>query len=175
MRFDSILISQVSRCCNLRLAAIVRILISRINYDSHCVVYPGTHDNQTTIGWFESIDEVTRQKTQQYLGRDGSDIAWDFIRLALESIANVAIFTLQDVMRLGDEARMNTPGVGAGNWSWRYQDHQLHDGIATGLAEMATTYGRNLTIDPDRGYDPFDYSAPEATHRLHQPNEPFST
>ncbi len=144
------------------------------NYTRHCVVYPGTHDNQTTIGWFETLDEVSRRKVQQYLGRDGADVAWDFIRLALESVANVAIVTLQDVMRLGDEARMNTPGVGEGNWSWRYLDHQLHEGIAIGLAELSTVYGRNLEIASDTGHDPYDYTAPGTAHSLHEASEPFS-
>ena len=65
---------------------------------------------------------------QRYIGSDGSDIAWDLIRLALASVADIAIISLQDVMRLGDEARMNTPGRPWGNWTWRYLPHQLHDG-----------------------------------------------
>lgn len=136
------------------------------NYDRDCVVYTGTHDNQTTIGWFQSCSEIERQQVQTYLGADGSDVAWDFIRLAFESVADLAIVPLQDVMRLGDEARMNRPGIAFGNWKWRYLSHQLNDGLARGLRELAGAYGRLARPAVDRGYDPFDYSAPDTAHRL---------
>ena len=139
------------------------------NFDSHCVVYPATHDNQTTIGWFTSISDETRQNVQRYLGSDGSDIAWELIRLALASIADLAIIPLQDVMRLGDEARMNTPGKSFGNWGWRYLPHMLHPGLASGLAEMTTSYGRHGGPPPRRGYDPYDYTAPNTDHPLRDP------
>ncbi len=136
------------------------------NYESNCVVYPATHDNQTTIGWFQSRSEAERHSIQRYLGKDGSDIAWDLIRLALSSVAETAILPLQDVMRFGDEARMNTPGRGEGNWRWRYQPHQLHPGLAAGLGELTTTYGRAAAAPRERGYDPFDYTAPSSAHPL---------
>ncbi len=136
------------------------------NYDRDCVVYTGTHDNQTTIGWFQSCSEAERQQVQTYLGADGSDIAWDFIRLAFESVADLAIAPLQDVMRLGDEARMNRPGIAFGNWKWRYLSHQLNDGMARGLRELAGAYGRLSRPKIERGYDPFDYSAPDTAHPL---------
>ncbi|MEZ4532668.1 MAG: 4-alpha-glucanotransferase [Thermomicrobiales bacterium] len=136
------------------------------NYERDCVVYTGTHDNQTTIGWFQSCSESERQQVQTYLGADGSDIAWDFIRLAFASVADLAIVPLQDVMRLGDEARMNRPGIAFGNWKWRYLSHQLNDGLARGLRELAGAYGRLDRPPIERTYDPFDYSAPGATHRL---------
>jgi 4-alpha-glucanotransferase len=136
------------------------------SYPHACVVYPATHDNQTTIGWFQSRPEWERQAIQRYLGRDGSDIAWDLIRLALASVANTAIVPLQDVMRLGDEARMNTPGRPAGNWGWRYLPHQLHPGLAAGLGELTATYGRG-PVTPDEGVNPFDYTGPGTDHPLH--------
>lgn len=136
------------------------------NYESHTLVYPGTHDNQTTVGWFHTRPEWERQAIQRYLGRDGSDIAWDLIRLALSSTADTAIVTLQDVMRFGDEARMNTPGRPAGNWGWRYLPHQLHPGLAEGLGELTATYGR-LPTEEREGYNPFDYTAPQTAHPLH--------
>jgi len=140
-------------------------------YEPRCVVYPATHDNQTTIGWFANLPDREREQVQRYLGKDGSDIAWDFIRLALASVAESAVLPLQDVMRLGDEARMNTPGRGEGNWGWRFGAHQLHPGLAAGLAELTTTYGRRLAPERPRGYDPYDYTAPNAAHPLHDAGE----
>jgi 4-alpha-glucanotransferase len=136
------------------------------NYDPVSVVYTGTHDNQTTIGWFRSLGEGTRSSVQRYLGRDGSDIAWDFIRTALASVADQAIAPLQDVMRLDDDARMNTPGRPDGNWAWRYAPHQLHEGLADGLRELTETYGRAGPIPPPAGHDPFDYTVPGTAHPL---------
>lgn len=135
-------------------------------YDRHCVVYPATHDNQTTIGWFAALPDWQRQHVQRYLGKDGSDIAWDFIRLALASVADMAIAPLQDVMRLNDDARMNIPGRGEGNWAWRFDAHFLHHGLAAGLGELTTTYGRRPGPPGDRGHDPYDYTVPDPAHAL---------
>ncbi len=140
-------------------------------YEPRCVVYPATHDNQTTIGWFAGLPERDREQVQRYLGKDGSDIAWDFNRLALASVAEAAVLPLQDVMRLGDEARMNTPGRAEGNWGWRFGAHQLHPGLAAGLAELTASYGRKLAPERPRGYDPFDYTAPKTAHLLHDAGE----
>ena len=113
------------------------------NYtNSNCVVYTGTHDNDTTVGWFYSRGDEERQAVQRYLGRDGSDIAWDLIRLSFASVASVAIVPLGDVLRLGSEGRMNIPGAPSGNWSWRYHPDQLVYGLDTGLRALAETYGR---------------------------------
>ncbi len=142
------------------------------NYSADCVVYTGTHDNQTTIGWFQSCSETERQQVQTYIGADGSDIAWDFIRLASESVADLSIVPLQDVMRLGDEARMNRPGIAFGNWKWRYLSHQLHDGLARGLRELTGAYGRLYRPAAEQGYDPFDYSAPNTAHPLYDRHDP---
>lgn len=136
------------------------------NYERNDVVYTATHDNQTTIGWFAGLQEQTRVAVQRYIGRDGSDIAWDMMRLALWSVADLAIVSLQDVMRLGDEARMNTPGRPGGNWTWRYLPHQLHDGLAAGLGDLTTTYGRRERPEPDRGGNPFDYTVSGTAHPL---------
>jgi 4-alpha-glucanotransferase len=137
------------------------------NYDPNVVVYTGTHDNQTTIGWFRSLPDWVRASVQRYLGRDGSDIAWDLIRAALGSVADLAILPLQDVMRLDDSSRMNTPGSAFGNWAWRYAPHQLHEGLADGLRELTETFGRLGAPEPQRDFDPFDYTAPGTTHALH--------
>ena len=115
------------------------------NYDKNFVVYTGTHDNDTTRGWYEKASEKERRYVRRYLRVDGSDIAWDLIRLAMASTANYAVIPMQDAMNLGSEARMNAPAVAAGNWGWRYRAEQLTEGIRLGLAEMAELYGRTAT------------------------------
>jgi 4-alpha-glucanotransferase len=137
------------------------------NYEPATVVYTGTHDNQTTIGWFRGLPEWIRGNVQRYLGHDGSDIAWELIRTAQSSVADQAMAPLQDVMRLDDDARMNTPGSPSGNWAWRYAPHQLHEGLADGLREMTETYGRLGAPESQRGFDPYDYTAPGSAHVLH--------
>jgi len=138
------------------------------NYRDPIVVYPGTHDNQTTIGWFAGLDDATRAQVQTYLGQDGSDIAWDFIRLAMASTAELALISIQDVLRLGDEARMNTPGTGLGNWTWRFDPRQLDAGIASGLATLTESYGRVPPVEKEaRKRDPYDYTAEGTKHSLY--------
>lgn len=113
------------------------------NFSRNCVVYSGTHDNDTTRGWYEkSSTESERDFARRYLGRDGGDIAWDFIRLAFSSVADLAIVPMQDVLGLGTEARMNLPGRPAGNWGWRLQPGQLNDQIQNRLKELARLYLR---------------------------------
>ncbi len=119
------------------------------HYDKNCVVYTGTHDNDTSRGWYEKASAREKNYVRRYLRVDGSDIAWDFIRLAMSSTANLAIVPMQDCMNLGSEARMNTPAVAGGNWTWRYLPEQLTEGIRIGLAEMATLYGR-ASIPPEK-------------------------
>jgi 4-alpha-glucanotransferase len=110
--------------------------------DPNMVVYTGTHDNDTTRGWYESAPEKERDFVRRYLARDGSDISWDTIRLAWSSIADYALAPLQDVVCAGSEGRMNFPGKPEGNWSWRYQTQQLGQGYLDRLAEMTYLYGR---------------------------------
>lgn len=138
------------------------------NYGDPVIVYPGTHDNETTTGWFAIIDERTREQVRTYLGRDGSDIAWDFLRIALASTAELAIFTMQDVLRLDDSARMNTPGVAFGNWSWRFAPEQLEPGLAVGLSHLVRSYGRLGGIKEPLTTDEYDYTAPNTAHPLHR-------
>lgn len=122
------------------------------NFPRNCVVYTGTHDNDTTVGWFRSqagkgstrtAEQVAaeREKTLRYLGTDGSQIHWDMIRLALASVADTAIVPLQDVLGLGNEARMNLPGTASGNWRWRSATGVLA-GHAERLADLSSIYGR---------------------------------
>ncbi len=112
------------------------------NYDRDTVVYTGTHDNDTTWGWYRTAPEKDRDHVRRYLARDGSDAAWDLIRVAWSSVADYAIAPLQDVLNLGAEARMNFPGKPQGNWAWRYQSQQLNPWILDRLADLTQLYGR---------------------------------
>jgi 4-alpha-glucanotransferase len=116
------------------------------NYPANCVAYTGTHDNDTTRGWYATVSPSERDLYRRYAARDGSDVAWDLIRLAWSSVANLAIAPLQDVLDLGTSARMNVPGVCGGNWRWRVAPGQP-DGWALGrLVEMTEVYGRAPTV-----------------------------
>ena len=113
------------------------------NYERNCVVYTGTHDNDTTVGWFCSLPEEERAFCLKYLGSDGREIHWDLIRLAMMSVADTVIVPLQDVLGLGSEARMNYPGRLGGNWAWRYTEGALTEEVCERLAELTETYGRS--------------------------------
>lgn len=113
------------------------------NYVRNTVAYAGTHDNDTTVGWFEKLDPETRARVLDYTGTDGSAIHWDVIRLLMMSVADTVILTLQDVLGLGSEARMNFPGRAEGNWQWRFTWAQLTPEIVARLRKMTRTYGRS--------------------------------
>ena len=115
------------------------------NYTPNCVAYSGTHDNDTSMGWYQSLDEATQDHIRRYLGISGDTIGWDLIRAAIESSALLAVFPLQDLMSLGTEARLNTPGASVGNWQWRYQAQQLdrlQGDSSAYLREHLALYGR---------------------------------
>ncbi|MSQ47634.1 MAG: 4-alpha-glucanotransferase [Deltaproteobacteria bacterium] len=114
------------------------------NYtDPQCVVYTGTHDNDTVQGWFQTLSPHEQLSVLRYLGRtETSDLHWDMIRLALSSIASLAIIPLQDILGLGSEARMNTPAQTQGNWTWRFSPGALSVEAGARLAEMSSLYGR---------------------------------
>jgi 4-alpha-glucanotransferase len=114
------------------------------NFTRDFVAYTGTHDNDTVTGWYQvTSTEGERDYARKYLARDGSDIAWDLIRLAWGSVANAAMTTAQDLLGLGHEARMNLPStVGPPNWCWRLAPGALNDGIAKRLLELTAVYGR---------------------------------
>ncbi len=112
------------------------------NYQNNFVAYTGTHDNDTTLGWFTSREDEEREHIQRYIGNDGSDICWDLIRLVSMSVADMTIMPLQDVLRLGTETRMNTPGTVGNNWEWRVDEALLTPGLAEGLHLLTSTYGR---------------------------------
>jgi 4-alpha-glucanotransferase len=112
-------------------------------FPAHCVAYTGTHDNDTTRGWYEqSSTPAERERARAYLGTDGRDIAWDLIRLAQASVADTAIAPLQDVLDLGTAARMNYPGREEGNWEWRFEWAQLSDSHAARLRHLGEIFGR---------------------------------
>ena len=119
------------------------------NYEPHTVVYTGTHDNDTTIGWYNTTFESDRDFVRRYLQVSGEDVAWDFIRLALSSVATFAIFPVQDVLSLGSEARMNFPGRPEGNWDWRLQEGQLAHEHAERLKDLVELYARHLSPEDE--------------------------
>ena len=90
------------------------------NYTQNSVVYTGTHDNDTTIGWFNQAPEEEKHRVRVYTKSDGAEINWEFIRLGMLSVSDQAIFPLQDYMNLDGSHRMNFPGTSSGNWLWRY-------------------------------------------------------
>ena len=119
-------------------------------YTRASVAYTGTHDNDTVVGWFnqrsrEDATEGERRERElclKYLGTDGSEIHWDFIRAAQMSVAVLAVAQLQDVLGLPAAARMNTPASAEGNWAWRFREGLLTDELAARLREMTFIYGR---------------------------------
>jgi 4-alpha-glucanotransferase len=113
------------------------------NIVRNCVIYTGTHDNDTTVGWFKQASDYERERFLLYLGCTSSEgIHWDLIRLALSSVANQAIIPLQDVLGLDTEARMNFPSIPEGNWEWRYQPQVLTPQLSDRLKTLTTIYGR---------------------------------
>jgi 4-alpha-glucanotransferase len=131
------------------------------NYHRNVVVYTGTHDNDTTIGWFNSIAgegstrdakqiEQEREFCLQYLDTDGEEINWDFIRTVLASVANTAMVPLQDLLGLGTEARMNLPNTTSVNWSWRFASDALTDELADRLKTLTRLYGRTPLVPEDK-------------------------
>lgn len=112
------------------------------NYDEPSVVYTGTHDNDTSEGWFAACDEQTRHHVRTYLETDGNHIAWTLIAAAWKSIARLAITPVQDLLKLDTTCRMNTPGTAEGNWSWRMTG-TLRPELAAQLAHLTAQCGRS--------------------------------
>jgi 4-alpha-glucanotransferase len=107
------------------------------------VVYTGTHDNNTTVGWFEERSEEARERVTRYLGFTSDwGLHWDMIRLAMSSVAVYALFPLQDVLGLGGEAKMNKPSTAEGNWAWRYRSEMLTGEVSDRLKSLTEIYGR---------------------------------
>jgi len=113
------------------------------NYgDGHCVVYTGTHDNNTLAGWYQTASETERSNLAEYLGIEGPDIVWPMIETALKSPAVWAVFPTQDLLELGVEARMNLPNTTEGNWNWRMEDLSPLKKALGRLSELCSDYER---------------------------------
>jgi 4-alpha-glucanotransferase len=113
------------------------------NHLQNRVVYTGTHDNDTSRGWYERVDEKERDFYRRYLNRDGSGVAWDLIRAAWSSAAVFALAPLQDFLDLGNAARMNYPGNPSGNWKWRMPENSLTPALQARIKEINFLYGRS--------------------------------
>ncbi|NIR31809.1 MAG: 4-alpha-glucanotransferase [Gammaproteobacteria bacterium] len=112
------------------------------NHVPDCVVYTGTHDNDTSLGWFQSLAPEARKYVCAYLAVSGRDMPAAFVRTAFASVARLAVVPMQDVLGLGSEHRLNTPGVAGGNWSWRFSWDQMPAGTRDWLRRLLALYGR---------------------------------
>lgn len=116
------------------------------NYDRNCVVYTGTHDNDTVRGWYRVMNPKDKALSAEYMGNGKTkenEIHWDFVRLALSSVADLAVIPIQDYLGLGSEGRINTPSTIGGNWQWRLQKDEITPSLIKKIARMADLYGRN--------------------------------
>ncbi|MGA3268154.1 MAG: 4-alpha-glucanotransferase [Verrucomicrobiota bacterium] len=112
------------------------------------VVYTGTHDNDTTAGWYEKLPGTQREALRKKLGVSDREIVWAMIRAALASPADTAMVPAQDLLELGSEARMNFPGIAKGNWGWRLKDGALTQKLAQRLRSLTMEYGRLMNGNP---------------------------
>jgi 4-alpha-glucanotransferase len=112
------------------------------NHETAGVVYTGTHDNDTTLGWWQALDEVSRQRALRYLDYPGEPMPWPLIQAALASVCELAVLPLQDCLGLDAAARMNTPGMTTGNWRWRCPAGALDAGLTVKLRDLLKLYGR---------------------------------
>ena len=112
------------------------------NHRRSLAVYTGTHDNDTLLGWWSGLAPDLQHNARRYLNSDGAQIHWDFIRAALASVADLALFPMQDLLGLGSQACMNRPGRPEGNWLWRFTEDQIEPGTPERLRELTRLYGR---------------------------------
>jgi 4-alpha-glucanotransferase len=112
------------------------------NHTPDSVVYTGTHDNDTTLGWYLSLDVATRNRVDEFLGYSRESMPWPLIRAAFASRANLAVVPMQDILNQGGDHRMNTPGTDQGNWSWRFDWEELPADLSTRVRSMLNLYGR---------------------------------
>ncbi len=116
------------------------------NYPKNCIVYTGTHDNDTVVGWFDNASPNDRAYVLDYLNTNDYEIHWSFIRLAWASVANTAIVPMQDLLGLNTSARMNLPGTTQNNWQWRVNADACTPELAGKLAHLTVLYGRTKKI-----------------------------
>lgn len=113
------------------------------NYPKNCVVYTGTHDNDTTVGWYETFGKKDKNFANRYLNiKSKKDVPWIFIRAALASVSDTAIIPIQDYLELGSQARINTPSTLGCNWKWRLKKGQCSKDLALKMKKMSKLYGR---------------------------------
>jgi 4-alpha-glucanotransferase len=127
------------------------------NYPENCVVYTGTHDNDTVRGWYDRVEEEERSFYRRYLARDGSDVSWDLIRAVWGSVAVYGLAPLQDFLSLGNEARMNYPGNPAGNWTWRAPAWAFDKSLAQRIHEINYLFSREKVKTPAQAVKPIQY------------------
>jgi 4-alpha-glucanotransferase len=131
------------------------------NHVANCIVYTGTHDNDTATGWYERVSGMEKDYYRRYLGRDGHDVAWDMIRAAWMSVGVFAIAPMQDLLGLDNSARMNYPGNPSGNWSWRMNEEDINSFLITRLNDFNYLYGRLNPFYPQEVKKPqFEELAP---------------
>ena len=112
------------------------------NHAVNSVVYTGTHDNDTTLGWFEGLTVEQQSAVLNYLGHPSEPMPWPLIRSALASVARLAMLPMQDVLQVGPGHRMNLPGSNTGNWQWRFTWEQIEPGLSARLRALTQCYGR---------------------------------
>ena len=141
------------------------IYIPHFYETTNCICYTGTHDNDTTMGWYENLPEEAKDRIRRYGNTSGQSVSLDFIRFAFASVARYAIFPIQDLLVMGSDARMNRPGVAASNWSFRYTSDQLTDWHRDWLLETTKLFGRKAIVpkkDPETADDKEDAAQKDA-------------
>lgn len=115
------------------------------NYIKNCVVYTGTHDNNTIQGWYGELSKKDKKFAEAYIDNEGvsnDEIHWDYIRLAMGSVANMCVIPMQDYLGLGKEARINTPATLGENWKWRMSDKALTKSLSKEIYKLTKLYAR---------------------------------
>ena len=112
------------------------------NYQNNCVAYTGTHDNDTTAGWYHSLSKSQRARVDFYVGNHGKETLKSLLRTVFMSVANTTIVPLQDLLEQGSGSRMNVPGTAFGNWGWRFDWSMIHNDAARLVREQLECYGR---------------------------------
>jgi len=117
-----------------------------MHFTQNCVVYTGTHDNDTTVGWVHKLSHHQKHYIYDYLGSPSIPLHWAMIQAALGSVANLAVIPMQDILELDTEHRMNTPGTTSDNWKWRFEWDQLTDERAGRFAHLVALFDRKRTV-----------------------------
>ena len=116
------------------------------NHEKNCVVYTGTHDNDTSLGWCNSLSSSQRGRVTEYLGCNDDNCVQALLRTSLMSVADTVVLPFQDLLLLDSDARMNIPGKAFGNWSWRFKWDMLAPDLALITGDMIERYGRHNNV-----------------------------